>query len=300
MAYNALPAHYRDDFSQIWEARIARRESDFLSKVKMVPINGEKKRYNQSEILDMRKITGRALKTTVDERSTFFRWLVPSTFELTERVDEWDDKELGDILLPTSDMMNQHVDAYNRQADATIIAAIEGSAIVGEDGTSTQALTQVVADDYGSAGTASGLPLAKVIRAARYFKDNDLKRAPKCFAYSPEAEDTLLTSVNEAKSSDFGNAQIASSGTVDGKDWMGFSWVSHTGLTQTTGTNQGGQVDRCLAWANDQIRFGDGERRAHTDILADYSHALQIRTVARMGAYRNEEKGVVAIETLYV
>lgn len=296
MAYNQLPAHFRDDFETTWEARIARRETDFYNFVKKVTISGEKKRYNQSEILDMRKKTGRAQKTQVDERDTYFRWLQPATFELTERVDEWDDKELGDILLPTSDMMNQHVDAYNRQVDRTIIEAVEGDAIVGEDGTSTQALTQVIADDYGNSGTAEGLTLKKLARLIKYFKDNDLKRGQKVFAVSPDAEEDLILAVNEAKSSDYSNAQIAESGTVDGQDWLGFKWVCHTGLSEDEGTNQGGDIVRCLAWHVDHIRFGDGERRAYTDVLPDYSHALQIRTTARMGAYRNEEKPVVAVE----
>jgi hypothetical protein len=305
MAYEQLPDHFRTDFSTTWEARIARRESDFYKFCKKVPIIGEKKRYNQSDIVDMQEKTGRAQKTRISERTTYFRWLVPTEFDLAERLDEFDKDNLGDIALPDSDMMVQHVDAYNRKVDATIVAAVEGLAITGKEGTSSTPLSQIVTNDYGSATTASGLTLGKIIRANRYFKDNDLKRETKVFAFSPEAEDNLLTAVDEAKSSDYSNANIAATGTIDGQLWFGYNWVCHTGLTggalgTGTGGAAGGNIDRNLAWCVNQIRFGDGQRNLHADILAESSHALQIRSVARMGAYRNEEKGVVAIETLAV
>lgn len=299
MAYEQLPAHFREDFSTTWEARIARRVTDFFAHVKKVDLQGYKKRYNQSEILDMQRKTGRAQKTRISERQTYFRWLIAHEVDLAELLDEWDEKNLGDIALPDSDIMMQQVDAYNREVDRTIKEAVEGLATVGEDGTSTQALTQIVDSDYDDGATDTGLSLKKVIRANRYFKDNDLKRAARVFAYDPEAEDNLLATVEEVKSSDYINIQAIADGTIEGKMWLGFNWVCHTGLTEVTGGGgQGGNIVRNLAWAKDHIRFADGERRAYADILPQQEHALQIRTTARMGAYRNEEKAVVAINSL--
>lgn len=299
MAHEALPAHFREDFSTTWEARIARRETDFYAHVKKVDLQGYKKRYNQSDILDMQRKSGRAQKTRISERATYFRWLLAHEADVAELLDEWDAKNLGDIALPDSDMMVQQVDAYNRELDATIKEAIEGLATVGEDGTSTMALTQTIDSDFDVSGTDSGLSLKKVIRANRYFKDNNLKRAARCFAYDPEAEDNLLTTVEEVKNSDYYNAQAIANGTIEGLTWLGFHWICHTGLTEVTGGGvNGGNIVRNLAWAKDQIRFADGERRAYADILPQQEHALQIRTTARMGAYRNEEKGVVSIDSL--
>lgn len=300
MAYNELPAHFRTDFSTTWEARIARRVSDFYSHVKKCDLKGEKKRYNQTEILDMQRKTGRAQKTRIAERATYFRWLIAREGDLAETLDEFDSDNLGDIALPDSDIMTQHVDAYNRFTDLTIKEAIEGLATVGEDGTSTQALTQIVDSDYDDGASDTGLTLKKVIRVNRYFKDNDLKRAERCFAFDPEAEDNLLLTAEEVKSSDYVIAGAIAAGTMEGiGKWMGFSWIMHTGLTEVTGGGgQGGNIVRNLAWAKDQIRFADGQRNAYADILPQQSHALQIRTTTRMGAYRNEEKGVVACNSL--
>lgn len=301
MAYNALPNHFVEDWSSTWEQRIARRVTDFYAHVKKVDLNGYKKRYNQSEILDMQRKTGRAQKTRISERQTYFRWLIAHEVDLAELLDEWDEKNLGVIALPDSDIMMQQVDAYNREVDRTILEAIQGLATVGEEGTSTQALTQTVDSDFDDSATDTGLSLKKVIRVNRYFKDNDLKRAERCFAIAPEAEGNLLASVDEAKSSDYINADTIPMGGIEGNKWMGFYWVLHTGLTEVTaGGGQGGNIVRNLAWAKDQIRFADGERRAFADILPQQEHALQIRTTARMGAYRNEEKGVVACNTLIV
>jgi hypothetical protein len=41
--------------------------------------------------------------------------------------------------------------------------------------------------------------------------------------------------------------------------------------------------------------LADAGRKVHVDIRADKSHALQIRTVASLGATRMEEKKVVEI-----
>lgn len=303
MAYNALPAHFPIDYSTSWEARIERRESDFFRFVKQIPMVGEKKRFNQSGLLEMQEKTGRAGDTRISERETYFRWVIPTKFDLAELIDEWDEKELGQIALPDSDSIMQHADAYNRKLDLTIKQAIEGDAVIGEDGTLTQAVTQRITNDFGTPGTASALTLAKVLRTNRYFKDNDLKRSKRCFAVSPEAEDSLLQSVDEAKSSDFVNITPIVDGTLEGKTWSGFHWVVHTGLTTGalgtgSGGAAGGNIDQCLAWAVDQIRFADGERRVYTDIRQDKEHALQIRSTARMGCYRNEEKPVVIVESL--
>jgi len=300
MAYQELPKHFREDFSTTWEARIARRVTDFYAYVKKVDLQGYKKRYNQSDILDMQKKSGRAQKTRISERSTYFRWLIAGEFDLAEVLDEWDAKNLGDIALPDSDIMTQHIDAYNRQVDRTILEAVEGDATVGEEGTTSQALTQIVDSDYDDGATDTGLSLKKVIRVNRYFKDNDLKRAERVFAFDPEAEDNLLLTAEEVKSSDYVIAGAIAAGTMEGiGKWMGFNWISHTGLTSVAaGGGQGGNIVRNLAWAKDQIRFADGERRAYADVLPQQEHALQIRTTARMGAYRNEEKGAVACNTL--
>lgn len=299
MAYEALPDTFRDDFATTWDARIARRETDFFRFCKKVKIDGKRKRFNQSDILDMSLITGRAAATVISERTTYFRWLIPQEFDLTERLDEFDQDNLGDIALPSSDIMMQQVDAYNRKVDAVILDAAEGSATVGADGSSTQALTQTVDSDYDDGATDTGMTLKKILRANRYFKDNDLKREEKVFVYAPECEAALLESVNETKSSDFINIKSIPNGSLDGEKLLGFTWVCHTGLTEVTGGGgQGGNIVRNLAWATSQIRFGDGQREVFTDIIPQNRHALQIRTRARMGAYRNEEKGVVAINTL--
>ena len=299
MAYEDILKAFRPDFSTTWEARIARRESDFYAYVKKVQISGEKKKFNQSEILDMQRKTGRAGRTRISERQTYHRWLIPHEADLAETLDEFDKDNLGDIALPDSDIMNQHIDAYNRETDRTIVDAVEGLATVGENGTSTQALTQIVDSDYDDGATDSGLSLKKVIRVNRYFKDNDLKRAMRVFAFDPEAEENLLASVEEAKSADYVNSKVIVDGSIDGVMWMGFKWICHTGLTEVTGGGgQGGNIVKNLAWAVDHIRFGDGQRNAYADILPQQEHALQIRTTTRMGAYRNEEKAVVQCNTL--
>jgi hypothetical protein len=53
---------------------------------------------------------------------------------------------------------------------------------------------------------------------------------------------------------------------------------------------------RCVAYVKSGVKLADAGRKVHVDIRPDKSHALQIRTVASLGATRMEEKKVVSIE----
>ena len=72
-------------------------------------IAGDRKRFNQMDALEMRESTGRARETVVDERDNFARWLSPLKYEITERLDEWDDADLGAISMPTVRLLRHHV-----------------------------------------------------------------------------------------------------------------------------------------------------------------------------------------------
>ena len=298
MAYENLPPYFPVQYSKTFEKLLAQNDHRFGGKYTMCDIAGEKKRINQHEALRARKITGRATDTTVDERVNYARWVTPFKYEITERIDEWDEADLGEILMPTGEIMLDHTSAYNYERDLTCRDALEGNATTGLDGTTLTALpsTQIVDDDFVRTGSTvqSGLTFAKVGRSSRILTANEVEKTGRFAMIGSTEEEDLIQDVAEAKNSgDFGVIPTVPDGMIDGKTWYGYSWTTFESLT--TASN----ITNCLFWQQRQLIFGDGQRKSYTDILPTKSHALQIRDTWRMGAVRREEKGVVIVETYH-
>lgn len=305
MSFNTLPEHFTLDYAQNWFQRIQQFPSRLSDTVTTDQIDGERRRYSQFDAQEMTEITVRHGVTVRQDANSFIRWLVPKKHEITNILDEWDDKELGRQLSPKGAIILSQGLSYNRRKDDTIITAAEGNATTGEDADILVPLpaSQRISVSFNPTGAAvdSGLTFGKVARARRIFMDNDLDLDGNAFAIiSPEADEALVRDVDEARNKDFSNITPITDGTVNGKMWMGFMWKVHTRLTtgDVTGTAGTVQGTNNLFWHKSQMYFGDGEKRSSVDILPGESHGVQCRTRARMAGMRFEEKGVVLLETL--
>jgi hypothetical protein len=303
MSVNSLPEHYTINYAQNWLHRIQQKPSRLAPTVMNDEVNGFEKRYAQLEAQTMSAITVRHGSTPVSDADTFHRWLKTKKYDLSNRLDEWDSKELGVLVSPQGELVTNHGYAYNVLKDSVIIAAAEGNASTGEDGTTLTAVpaTQRVLVDHDVAGTDTALTLGKVTEARKIFFDNDLDLDGDAFAViSPDADQSLIRDVDQARNKDYGNITPIVDGSLNGKYWMGFNWIVHTGLTSITAagsnTTATTTADQCLFYHKSCMKFGDGEKRSSIDILPENSHAIQIRTRTRMGALRMGEKGVVIVE----
>jgi hypothetical protein len=293
------------EFSRVWEFRLQQMGSLLLPTVSRSTIDGDRKRFTQLGAGEMRKITGRSLATHPDDSTIFARWIVPEKFERVTWVDEWDQKEIGQLPDPVGPHMEQHVMAYGRTVDAVIRDAVEGQAITGDTGTTLVALpsSQIVLKDYVRTGAAarSGMTFAKVGKAKRILDTNKVPLSDRYAVISSQEQDDLVQDVEELKNSRYTNVQPITDGTLDGKTWMGFKWiVNYEDLTVAADSNGLGDVRNCLFYHKSFVVFGDGERRASVDLLPLYSHSTQVRTRARMGATRKQEEAVVVVETYHV
>lgn len=298
--YPDLPDHFQPAFSNRWEHRIQREESLLGSTVTMESVEGYQKKFDQLEKQSMRLITTRHGNTVQDEFDAYIRWLKTRKYELTNVLDEWDDKELGSLISPQGRLTENHVYGYNRAKDSEIVSAIEGSAYTGEDAATLVAVpaTQIVAATYTKAGTSvnSGLTFEKVAQAKRIFRGNALMTGRDvCAVISPADEEDLIADVNEIRNSDFSRVSPIDAGGVHQSFWMGVSWIVGDDELLTTASS----ITNCLFYHKKYVLFGDGERRANIDILPEQSHAVQIRTRCRMGATRLEEKAVVLVKTYH-
>lgn len=304
MSTDSLPEHFTEDYKQNWLMQIQQFPSLFAGAVRDDSIDGHISRYSFLESQEMDDVTVRHADTQQKDQGTFIRWMRSEKKTLSNLLDEWDDKELGKQLSPKGGIIEGHGSAYNREKDLQIIKGLEGSVITGEDQDVLVPLpaSQRVLVNFGGADVA--LTHNKVARIRRRFLEAPLPlaRGMAFAAISPEADESIVNSIEQARNKDYANNKIIDQGSIDGEFWMGFTWIVSTLLTEATVTGQSGNVQatQCLFWHKDYIYFGDGEKRSSLDILPLKSHAIQCRTRARMGSMRREEKGVVICETLIV
>ena len=293
-ANSTIPDFFPTEFSTNWDHLVQQKQSRLKEFVTLDTIKGKEKSYNQLAATSMRLITSRAAATSAQDTATAKRWIREQGYDAVDLLDEFDDDLLGSIALPSSPMIQNHAQAYMRTCDQVIIDALGGTAYTGATGTTATIFdaNQAIAVNFVPTGAPanSGLTLAKVIAAKSLFGTNDVDEDEELiFVYSQKQLDDLLNNVAEVKSSDYANVKALVEGKID--MWMGFKWRRSQRLPKVVATD----VRTCYAYAKSGVILSDSGRQVYTDILPTQNHALQIRSVARLGAVRKEETKVVSI-----
>ncbi len=291
-----LPEHFQTDFADNWEHLVQQKESRLENKVRRVTVNGKERTFSQLGKSKMRLITTRNGKTFASDTPMAKRWLRPKGYDEVTFIDQFDSIALGELPAPESEHVVSHAFAAKRTMDEVIIAGLEGTAYIGEDGTTAVDLgnSQKVAVDYVASGAAanSGLTLAKLTRAKYILDKNEVETEGRYFVHSAQQLSDLLVNVVEVKSSDFSNVKALVDGVVN--RFLGFEFVMTELLTLTTATD----VRTCIAYQKDGIALGVGQdKTVKIDIRSDLNHTIQIRTVLMIGAARLEEERVVLVYT---
>lgn len=287
---DTLPDHYQIDFGQNWEFLLQQTDCRLGGHVTDFTVNGKERRIDQLGTLTMQDISTRLGTASPQDLDTAIRWLRPKGKDVETRIDEFDDAMLGELSAPNSQHAVAHANAYRRKKDEVIIAAAEGTAYTGEDGTTATTLpsTQQVVVNFS--GSTEGLTLAKILETKHIMDANEVPEEGRVFAFSSKQQNDLLVGVDEVKSSDYANVKALGEGKLN--YFAGFTFVRLELLTLVAATD----VRSCLAWGKGCVGFGENEgRKVHMDLLPDKKHALQIRSVVSMGATRLEEEGVVEI-----
>lgn len=289
-----LPEHYQTDFSDNWEHLLQQKESRLEGRCRKATVKGKERTFSQLGKSKMRLITTRNGQTIPSDTAMAKRWVRPKGYDEVTFIDEFDSVALGELPAPESEHVTSHAMAAKRTMDEVIIAGLEGTAYIGEDGTTPVDLGagQKVAVDYVLSGSAvnSGLTLAKLTRAKYILDTNEVEDEGRYFVHSAKQLNDLLNNVVEVKSSDYNEVKAL----VDGKvsRFMGFDFVRTQLLTLTAATD----VRTCIAYHRDGVVLGIGqEKSVKIDIRADLNHTIQIRTTLLIGAARLEEERVVLV-----
>jgi hypothetical protein len=241
----------------------------------------------------MQLITSRSGETRISDQATAKRWIRPKAYDTAKLFDEFDEQLLGEVVLPTSPVVQSHAAAYARTADQVIIEALGGSAYTGETGVTPTSLPsgQKVAVNYVETGNAanSGLTIGK-LRAAKYILDSsevDEEEERIIVVSAKQLQDLLRTT--EITSADYNSVKALVDGSVN--TFMGFKFRKTQLLPLASATD----VRSTYVYVKSGIVLAERGLKTHMDVRTDLSHSLQIRSVASLGAARLEEKKVVEI-----
>lgn len=296
MSLTQLPEHYQTDFAQNWDHLVQQGDSRLEGKCKEYPCNGKERTVSQIGKSKMRLITTRNGQTIPSDSPLAKRWIRLKGYDEVTFIDEFDDVALGELPTPQSEHVQAHSYAAHRTMDEVKIAALEGTAYIGEDGTTAVSLgaSQKVAVDYVASGTAdsSGLTLAKLIKAKQILDENEVPSEGRVFLYSAQQLADLLNDVEEVKNSNYNDVKALVDGKLD--TFLGFEFVRTELLTLDSSTD----VRTCIAYHKDGVGYSVGTGRSvKISIRDDLNETIQIRTKMLIGAARLEEERVVLVYT---
>ncbi len=198
-------------------------------------------------------------------------------------------QELSDPLSMSSVCIQS---AVGIQIDKVIYDALGGVAYRGETGATAVSFPagQVVAKDMETAGTNTGLTVAKLRRAAKKLDAAGVPSGERTFVGSATEKEQLLGST-QATSADYNNVRALVSGDID--TFLGFKFVWLPDGIVKVASN----IADCFAFHKTGVCFGMLEelflRVAERD---DLSYSKQVYYEISCGAGRLEEAKVVKVE----
>ena len=286
-----IPNHFTTQFDSNWKHLVQQKNSKLKEYVTLDSIEGKEKSYNQLDATSMTQIEHRSGDTRISDQAMAKRWIRPLNYDCAKLVDEFDEQFLGEVVLPTSPIIQSHAAAYARTCDRIIIDALGGTAFTGTTGTTATVLPagQKIAANYVESGAVanSGLTIAK-LRAAKFlFDSNEVdEEEERIMVVSAKQLQDLLRTV-EATSADYNSVRALVDGTLN--TFMGFKFRRSQQLPLAV------DIRSCFAYVKSGVILAERGLKTMMDVRPDLSHSLQIRSVASLAAVRMEEKKVVEI-----
>lgn len=291
---DTIPQHYTTEFSTNWMHRVQQTKARLDAFVEDEAFTGERKRYDRIGAQSSRLRTERKGPTINTDPVYDFRWAYRVGYTLSNLLDKDDAMNLGQLVLPTSDLVKSHAAAYQRNCDDIAWSAALGAVMTGELGsTSTpfDSTNQWIGKGGvvgASTGTATGLTVGKLITANEILEDADLEdEAPRVICVTAKQLTNLLNTT-KVTSADYNSVKALVSGQVD--TFMGFKFVKIKRLPKT------GDVRTCVAWVKGAIKRTKGAMSSDISIRKDLDMATQVYSAWNLGATRVYDEGVVQID----
>jgi hypothetical protein len=290
-----IDTFYPTMFQTSFDQALQQLDSRLLNAVTRADFTGKKKWFNLINDSEAQDVLTRKGDTPDGEFDGSKYWMTQRPKEKVTTFDEFDKHFLGTIVLPTSDEVQAHAQAFNRAIDDVIISAFDATRYIGEDGTTADAFPsgQSIASNYVENGTTaqSGLTIGK-LRRAKYLMDlSEVPNSDRMIVCGAQQVQDLLRTT-EVTSEDYSSVKALVSGQVD--TFLGFKFLSSQRLPIGT-VSSVADIRSVFAFHKSAIKFAMSDRQTRMDILATRRHALQIRSTMMLGAVRTENEKVVRI-----
>lgn len=295
---DTIPSHYTTQFSTNWIHRLNQKKSRLDAFIEFEDFDGERKRFDRINSMSAQLRTERKAPTRITDASDDSRWAYRKSYDLANLLDKDDAKNLGALVLPTSNYIAEHAAAYNRSVDDEALSVAISSVKTGELGTTNTAFVTAsyyvnTADTVGaySSGTSTGLTIAKLLKVREILDDADADEdAPRVLVCSSK-QITDLLNTTQVTSADYNTVKALAAGMID--TFMGFKFIRMKRLTTTTENSV--TARHCVAWIKGAIKMTRGSKTSKIDQRADLSYATQIYSEWHLGGVRVHDEGVVRI-----
>ncbi len=282
---DTVPEHYVTEFTSNWISRVQQSESRLGDFVTWEDFNGSRKRYDRIDQIaaqSHRSAEGcnqghRCLRRLSVVHRSGIRLPPRLLMSLTT-------SSSATSCYPTSDYIMQHAKEYHRTYDDMTWAAAIGNAISGDNGLATTALPAAQKLTTGGA-----LTVEKLIEAGRVLDEADLdNNEGRVITWTAKMKAQLLRTAKATSSDYVGQIQSLVSGDID--HLVGFKFRQIQRLPVVSGTTK-----KMIGWQVGALKGIKGEKKSHLDIIPEFQHMLQVRSVWRGGLVRMHDELVVEL-----
>lgn len=248
-------------------------------------VKGKTHNFERVSSVTMVALTSRHQDTPLTEVTHSRRRASLTDYALAELIDDVDEVRM--LISPQSDYARMFAASYNRRLDATIIAALNASAVSVDSADATSSVA--LGSGQQVANNNQGGQLRKLLNAKRLLDAADVPKEDRVFIHSPRfLEDLFNETAPNVTSADYNSVKALVRGEVD--TFLGFTWVSST-LLPLSGTARSN-----FAFQKDGMACAIGrDLSIEIDKRADKNNSTQVLTKVAIGAVRVEEVRVVEI-----
>lgn len=272
---------------------VQQKGSRLRGSVRLETVNGKNAFFEQLGTTSARLRVSRHADTPRMDTPHARRRVSLADYDWADLIDNEDKVRM--LIDPSSEYATAAMWAMGRAMDDAIIAAADGVAFTGVDGSTSTSYTtaNTVAVTTRAAGVTSGnygLNVAKLIAAKQILDASDVDpEMPRYIAANAAAMSSLLAD-NRAASGDYNSIKALVAGQID--TFMGFKFIR----TERIGADSNSYA-KVLYWAQDGLLLGVGANPVvKISERADKNHATQVFVSMTIGATRMEEKKVGYIE----
>lgn len=284
-----LPSHYVTQFANNVQLLLQQQGSRLRPFVDVGSHFGK-----QSAVVDQigaiaaQPVTGRFQPKDRVDATVTRRFVMPSDFDLNQMIDSFD--KLRMITDPSSQYVQNAVNAMGRQMDNLILDAMAGTAYIGEIGTATQAFSSAnnVTTTVGGSG-ACPINVVKLRQARRVLLAGNVDPNEQVYCAINARQHDFLLGETQVQSRDYNERPALVDGVVS--SYCGIKFIV-TELIDSTGT-----VDLCPVWVKSGVHLGvwqdvKSSIAMRDDLKGDPWQAYLMMT---MGATRLEEAKVAML-----